>query len=87
MSVVVDAEVPEGVTVAGEKLHEAPVGSPEQVNDDRGGEAVLRRYRYRGRAICPAVMVSEEGEAATAKSGVPGAGLTVKLCGTIVAAA
>jgi hypothetical protein len=30
---VVEADAPEGVTVAGEKLHDAPVGSPEQVKE------------------------------------------------------
>jgi len=31
--VTVEASIPAGVTVGGAKLHEAPVGSPEQPND------------------------------------------------------
>jgi len=33
VSVVVEAVAPDGVTVAGEKLHDAPDGNPEQLND------------------------------------------------------
>ena len=72
VSVVVDAEVPEGVTVAGEKLHDAPVGSPEQVNVTAEVKPFCGVTDTVAVPFCPAVMVSEEGEAATVKLGVAG---------------
>lgn len=65
---VVDV-VPGGVTVCGEKLHDAPAGNPdEQLNDT--GES----NPYSGVTVivvvplCPTVTVSDAGEGATEKS-------------------
>jgi hypothetical protein len=66
---VVEAAAPGGVTVAGEKLHEAPVGRPEQAKVT----AELKPYsgvtEIVAVPLCPAVTVNDAGEAATEKSG------------------
>lgn len=71
VSVVVDAVVPEGVTVDGEKLHEAPLGSPEQVNITAEAKPFCGVTDTVVVPLFPAVMVRDDGEAVTAKSGVP----------------
>jgi len=66
---VVEAAAPEGVTVVGEKLHEAPVGSPEQTNDTAEANpfcGVTVTVVFPG---CPDEMVSDGGARATEKSG------------------
>lgn len=70
VSVVVAAAVPFGVTVAGEKLHDAPVGSPEQVNETAVSKPFCGVTDTVVWTLCPAVTVSDDGEAATVKSGV-----------------
>jgi hypothetical protein len=58
------------LTLAGEKLHDAPEGSPEQLNE------TVATSPFNGVTVtvvvplCPAVTVIEAGEAATVKSGV-----------------
>jgi hypothetical protein len=65
---VVVAAAPEGVTIAGEKLHAAPDGNPEQVNEtlevnpDSGVRVIVVD------PLCPPVTVIELGDAATLKS-------------------
>lgn len=69
VSVVVEAAAPEGVTFAGEKLHEAPLGSPEQLNVT----AALKPFEAATETVVtpllPAVTVKVPGEAVTVKSG------------------
>jgi hypothetical protein len=66
---VVEATPPDGVTVCGAKLHEAPAGNPEQVKET----AELKPYRgvteTMAVPLCPPVTVSDAGEPATEKSG------------------
>jgi hypothetical protein len=66
---VVEAAAPEGVTVAGEKLHAAPDGNPEQANET----AVLNPFagvtEIAVVALCPAVTVCDASVAAREKSG------------------
>ena len=66
---VVDAGESCGVTVAGEKLQEAPAGNPEQLNETTElkpftGETVIAIW-----PLPPAGTVNEPGEAAREKSG------------------
>jgi hypothetical protein len=70
----VEVAVPEGVTVAGEKLHDAPVGNPVQLNET--GEAnELRGVTVTVEVpLCPAVTLSVCGEIAIVKLGVDVAG-------------
>ena len=67
VSVEVEAAVPEGVTEAGEKLHDAPAGKPEQENIT----AVATRFRGVTETVtvplCPLVTESAAGVTATAK--------------------
>jgi hypothetical protein len=69
VSVVVAAVVPEGVTVAGEKLHEALAGSPEQLNVTaalKPLEAVTETVVV---PLFPAVTIKDPDEAVSVKSG------------------
>jgi hypothetical protein len=66
---VVEAAAPDGVTVVGEKLHEAPDGSPEQLNETAEANSlcgVTVTVVFPG---CPYEMVRDVGDAATEKSG------------------
>ena len=62
--------VPGGVTVVGEKPHEAPVGNPDkQLNDTAelkpfAGVTVIVVF-----PLCPAVTVNDDGDGAMEKSG------------------
>ena len=66
---VVETAVPDGVTVAGEKLHDVPESNPEQLNET----AVLNPFSGMTEIVvvplCPAVTVRDAGEAVTEKSG------------------
>jgi len=65
---VVVAAAPDGVTVVGEKLHEAPDGKPEQLNETAEANpfcGVTVTVVFPG---CPDEMVSDAGATATAKS-------------------
>ncbi len=76
---VVEATVPEGVTVAGEKLHDAPEGNPVQMNET--GEAnELSGVTWTVEVpLCPTVTLSAPGETAIVKldTGVAGGRLMV----------
>lgn len=73
---VVEADEPDGVTVAGENVQDVPEGSPEQLNET----AALNPFRgvtaIETDPLCPAVTVSAEGEAVREKSGAGGGGGT-----------
>ena len=64
---VVEATAPDSVTAAGENLHDAPAGNPEQLNE------TAEAYPFCGATntvvvpLCPAVTVSDTGETATVK--------------------
>jgi len=66
---VVDAAVPDGVTVAGAKLHVAPTGRPEQVNETAESNPFTGVTVIVAVPAAPEVTVSDAGEAATVKSG------------------
>lgn len=68
---VVEAAAPDGVTVAGEKLQVAPVGSPEQVNETADAKPFCGVTDIVAEPVCPPLMESEDGEATTAKLGDP----------------
>ena len=67
---VVEATAPDIVTVAGEKLHDAPEGNPEQLNDTAPPNAFCGVTKIVVVPLCPAVTVSDAGETATVKLGV-----------------
>jgi hypothetical protein len=66
--IIVEIFAPTGVIVAGEKLHDAPEGSPEQLkataelNPSRGVTAIVIEPLF------PGAKVSDAGEAAIEKS-------------------
>ena len=66
----VEAARPAGVTVAGEKLHDAPEGKPAQLNVIGAENEFWGVTMTVTVAPCPAVRESELGEAATKKVGV-----------------
>ena len=66
---VVVAAPPEGVTVCGLKLHVAPEGSPEQLNETVELKPLSGVIVIVVVALSPAATVSDEGEAAMEKSG------------------
>lgn len=68
VSVVVTA-VPEGVTVAGEKLHEAPVERSEQPKETAEANPFAGVTDTVVVLLCPAATVSAMGETAKEKSG------------------
>lgn len=72
---VVLAALPEGVTVAGEKLQEAPEDRPEHVKETGESKPFAGVIESVVVAVCPAVTVSDGDATATAKSG--GGRLTV----------
>jgi hypothetical protein len=65
---VVEATPPDGVTVDGEKLHVAPEGIPEQLNETEELKPFVGVTETPVVPLCPAVTVSDAGEAATEKS-------------------
>lgn len=67
---VVEAAAPEGATVAGEKLHDAPAGNPElQISNTDELKLFTGVIDIVVVALCPAITVNDAGEAATVKSG------------------
>jgi hypothetical protein len=72
---VVLAALPEGVTVAGEKLHEAPEDRPEHMKETGESKPFAGVIETVVVAVCPAVTISDGDATATAKSG--GGRLTV----------
>jgi hypothetical protein len=65
---VVDAGPPDGVTVLGEKEHDAPVGSPEQLKDTGALKPPTGTIEIVVVPLRPAVTVNDVGEAETEKS-------------------
>ena len=65
---VVEA-VPGGVTVCGEKLHDAPDGNPAQLNETAELNPFTGDTLTAIVAFCPCWTESEAGEAAIVKSG------------------
>jgi hypothetical protein len=66
---VVEAAAPEGVTVVGEKLHDAPTGSPEQAKETTELKPFAGVTVTVSVAVWPVDTVNDAGEAATEKSG------------------
>ena len=66
---VVAATAPEGVTVAGEKLHDAPVGNPVQLNETGEANEFSGVTWTVAVPTCPAVTLSAPGETVMEKFG------------------
>ena len=64
---VVEVE-PGGVTVDGEKLHEAAVGSPEHANETGEANPFAGVIEIEVVILCPAVTDSDDGDTAVEKS-------------------
>jgi hypothetical protein len=69
MVTVVETGPPEGVTVAGEKLHEAPTGNPEQLNDTAALNPFIGVSEIDTEALCPAANVTDVVDGAIVNSG------------------
>ena len=69
VSVVFAAVVPEGVTVAGEKLHAAPAGKPLHANVTAELKPFCGVTDTATAPLCPAVTVTAAGETPTLKDG------------------
>jgi hypothetical protein len=67
---VVEATPPDGITVAGEKLHDAPEGNPEQLNETVAANEFCGVTKTVVVPLCPAVTARDPGETATEKLGV-----------------
>ena len=65
----VEADAPEGETVAGEKLHDAPTGRPEQAKEMAELNPFAGVMEMEAFPLWPAVTVIDAGEVATEKSG------------------
>ena len=64
---VVETAAPEGVTVAGEKLHDAPEGSPEQLNETAASKPFAGVTEMEVFPLWPAVTVNDAGDAPSEK--------------------
>jgi hypothetical protein len=58
------------MTVDGEKLHDAPVGNPEQLNDTGAANEFCGATKIVVVPLCPGVTLTDAGETATVKLGV-----------------
>lgn len=67
---VVEAAPPEGITVAGEKLHDTPEGNPEQLNETAEANPFVGVTRTVVVPLCPAVTESDAVKRSTEKLGV-----------------
>ena len=65
---VVLAVVPDGVTVEGEKLHDAPTGRPVQLKETVDAKPLSDVMETVVEALCPAANVSAGNEVVTEKS-------------------
>jgi hypothetical protein len=65
---VVEVAAPDGVTVAGAKLHNVPEGNPEQLNETAELNPFSGVTEIVAVPLCPAFMESDSGEATTEKS-------------------
>jgi hypothetical protein len=59
---IVEAAAPEGVTLAGAKLHDAPEGSPEQLSETAEANPPCGVTVVVTVPLCPALTVSDVGE-------------------------
>jgi hypothetical protein len=66
---VVEATAPDGVTVAGAKLHEVPAGNPEQLNETEEAKPFCGATKTVTVPLCLAVTVRAAGKIVTAKVG------------------
>lgn len=66
---VVEIDAPPGVTVEGEKLHDAPAGSPEHANDTAWLNPLSGAMLTWVVAVPPPVTVKEVGDSVSVKSG------------------
>ena len=66
---VVETVVPDGVTVAGEKLHDVPASNPEQLNETLEVNPFSGVIAILAFPFCPAITVRDAGDAVTEKSG------------------
>jgi hypothetical protein len=64
---VVEATVPDGVAVGGEKLQDIPEGNPEQTNETVELNPLSGVIEIVDVPLCPPLMESDAGEAATEK--------------------
>ena len=69
VSVEVAAVVPDGVTVAGEKLQDAPEGNPEQLKVVAEAKPFCGATEIMAVPLCPGAMVSDDGDTVTEKFG------------------
>lgn len=65
----VEAVVPAGTTVAGEKLHVVPAGKPEQLNETLPAKPLPGMIKTLVKLACPRLTVTELVESLTAKVG------------------
>jgi hypothetical protein len=72
MRVVVVAAPPDSVTVAGEKLHDAPEGNPEQLNETAESNPFSGVTDNVVFVLSPVTTVREPEATATEKSGAGG---------------
>jgi hypothetical protein len=66
---IVEATAPDGVTVAGEKLHVVPAGKPEQLNDTDELNPFTGVIEIVLVPLCPGAIVSDAAEAVIEKPG------------------
>ena len=66
---VADATVPDGVTGVGEKVHDAPAGSPAQLNETADANPFSGATRTVAVPLCPAGMLRDVGDRAMEKLG------------------
>jgi hypothetical protein len=69
---VVEVAPPDGVTVAGEKLHVVPAGSPLQTNETGESKPLVGVTAIVALPLCPAINDKEGCETATEKSELGG---------------
>jgi hypothetical protein len=67
MVTVVETGPPEGMTVAGEKVHDAPVGNPEQLNDTAALNPLRGVTEMDTEALCPGATVRDVADGAIVK--------------------
>jgi hypothetical protein len=68
---VVVAAVPKGVTELGEKLHDAPEGNPEQLNETADEYPFSGVTKTAAVLLCPCGTIKEAGKRLTRKLGLP----------------
>jgi hypothetical protein len=67
---IVEVAPPEGIKVAGEKLHDAPAGNPEQLNEMAESNPLFGVTKTVVVPLCPAVTETDAGKRSTEKLGV-----------------